>query len=60
MPFAELLELMYRALGFLHGRIPEVERILSWSGCGWGCHVARTFAKQFRRPAVSNLNLLPG
>ena len=34
MSFVELLELLvFRALGFVHGVIPEVEGILSWSGC---------------------------
>jgi hypothetical protein len=60
MPFPELLELMYQALGFLRGRRPGVERILNWSGCRDGvCRVACTFAEQFQRHAVSNLKL-PG
>jgi hypothetical protein len=33
MPFAELLEMTYQALGFLYGRTLEVESILSWRGC---------------------------
>ena len=32
MPFAELLDLMRRALGSLHQRIPEVEKTLRSSG----------------------------
>ena len=32
MPSVELLGLIYQPFGFPHGRIPEVERILSGSG----------------------------
>lgn len=39
-------------------RAEDFELVWVWVS-KWGCYVARTFAKQFRRPAVFNFNSLP-
>jgi hypothetical protein len=59
-PFAERLELMHQAFEFFIGKSPKLRGFeLEWVS-RWGFHVAHVFAKQFRRPAVSDLNSFPG